>query len=320
MVFDRRKTPRRNPTNYERRPGTATDDTLPHLLVSTTNIRNSASRNLHPPPHRIQRRGRMEKKTWQMLGKQAPAFGIPLSCDRKTHQIDTENNPEVMNVLAAKLGLSPALTFYDVYSLDSQEELQHIPRPALALLVIIPLTPSWAADRVAEDADKETYAGQGESEPVIWFKQTIGNACGSIGLLHSVINGPAAEFITPNSTFDNIRKAAIPLPMTERADMLYNNQAFEDAHKSVENNGDSYTDPEVKRQGGHFVAFVKSEGRLWELEGGRKGPLDRGSLDDDEDVLSPKALGMGIKRIIDMSNSDGEAFMFSCIALAKREE
>lgn len=108
--------------------------------------------------------------------------------------------------------------------------------------------------------------------------------------------------------------------MDERAQMLYDNQAFEDAHKSVENNGDSYTDAEVKRQGGHFVAFVKSGGKLWELEGGRKGPLDRGGLGDDEDVLSPRALEMGIKRIIDVSNRDGEAVMFSCIALARKVE
>lgn len=225
-----------------------------------------------------------------------------------------------MNALAAKLGLSPSLAFYDVYSLDSQDELNHIPRPAFALLVIIPLTPAWAADRIAEDANKGPYTGYGENEPVIWFKQTIGNACGSIGLLHSVINGPAADFITPDSTFDKIRRAASPLKMTERAEMLYNNQAFEDAHRSVENNGDSYSDAEVKRQGGHFVAFVKSEGKLWELEGDRKGPLDRGSLSDDEDVLSQKALDMGIKRIVDMSNSDGGAVMFSCIALAKKQE
>ena len=173
-----------------------------------------------------------------------------------------------MNALAAKLGLSPSLTFYDVYSLDTPEDLAHIPRSAFALLVIIPLTPFWAANRVAEDADKGSYTGCGETEPVIWFKQTIGNACGSIGLLHSVINGPAVDFITPGSGFDTIRKTAIPLKMADRAEMLYHNQAFEVAHKSVEQDGDSYSDAEVKRQGGHFVAFVKSGGKLWELEGG----------------------------------------------------
>lgn len=239
----------------------------------------------------------MEQKTWAML----------------------ENNPDVMNQLATKLGLSSELQFYDVYSLDEPEQLAHIPRPALALLVIIPLTPAWDQSRKAEDANKERYTGSGPDEPVIWFKQTIGHACGSIGLLHSLINGPAVDFIKPDSDLAAIRSLAIPLDMTKRAEMLYNNEPFELAHKSVEQAGDSYADPTGERDGGHFVSFVKSGGKLWELEGSRKGPLERGSLADDEDVLSPRALDMGIKRIIKLNtDGGGESLRFSCIALARR--
>jgi ubiquitin carboxyl-terminal hydrolase L3 len=231
-----------------------------------------------------------------------------------------ENNPDVMNQLATKLGLSSELQFYDVYSLDGPELLSHIPRPALALLVIIPLTPAWDRSRKDEDANKEPYTGSGPDEPVIWFKQTIGHACGSIGLLHSVINGPAVDFIKPDSDLAAIRSLAIPLDMTKRAEMLYNSEPFELAHKSVEQAGDSYaySDPASERDAGHFVSFVKSGGKLWELEGDRKGPLERGSLADDEDVLSPRALDMGIKRIIKLSAEGGEDLRFSCIALARR--
>ncbi|KAK5999470.1 hypothetical protein QM012_005471 [Aureobasidium pullulans] len=231
----------------------------------------------------------------------------------------SENNPDVMNRLAAKLGLSSSLQFYDVYSLDEPELLTHIPRPALALLVIIPLTVAWDRDRKAEDENKGEYTGHGADEPVIWFKQTIGHACGSIGLLHSLINGPAVDFIKPDSDLASIRKQAIPLDMTRRAEMLYNNEAFEFAHKSVEEAGDSIVDSSLERNGGHFVSFVKSGGKLWELEGSRKGPLKRGSVDDDEDVLSPRALDMGLKRIIKLNEAgDGGVLRFSCIALARK--
>ncbi|KAK0729897.1 ubiquitin carboxyl-terminal hydrolase [Lasiosphaeris hirsuta] len=230
-----------------------------------------------------------------------------------------ENNPDVMNQLAAKLGLSSELQFYDVYSLDEPELLAHIPRPSLALLVIIPLTPAWDQSRKAEDADKEPYTGSGPDEPVIWFQQTIGHACGSIGLLHSVTNGPAADFIKPDSDLAAIRSLAIPLDMTKRAELLYNSEPFERAHKSVEQAGDSEADLTGEREGGHFVSFVKSGGKLWELEGSRKGPLERGSLAHDEDVLSPRALDMGIKRIIKLNtDGGGENLQFSCIALARR--
>jgi ubiquitin carboxyl-terminal hydrolase L3 len=231
----------------------------------------------------------------------------------------TENNPDVMNELAARLGLSSELQFYDVYSLDELELLADIPRPVLALLVIIPLTPAWDRNRKAEDADKEPYTGFGSDEPVIWFKQTIGHACGSIGVLHSAINGPAVDFIKPDSDLAEIRNLAIPLDMTKRAEMLYNSEPFELAHKSVEQAGDSTADLTGEREGGHFVSFVKSGGKLWELEGSRMGPLERGNLSDDEDVLSPRALDMGIKRIIKLNaEGGGKDLLFSCIALARK--
>ena len=241
-----------------------------------------------------------------------------LSLSRNSSQT-AENNPDVMYQLATKLGLSSDLQFYDVYSLDVPELLGDIPRPALALLVIIPLTPAWDRSRKAEDADKEPYTGSGPDEPVVWFKQTIGHACGSIGLLHSVINGPAVDFIKRDSDLAAIRSLAIPLDMTKRAEMLYNSEPFELAHKSVEQAGDSAADLTGECEGGHFVSFVKSGGKLWELEGSRMGPLERGSLTDDEDVLSPRALDMGIKRIIKLNaEGGGEDLLFSCIALARR--
>ncbi|KAF2198694.1 ubiquitin carboxyl-terminal hydrolase [Delitschia confertaspora ATCC 74209] len=238
----------------------------------------------------------MERKKWLML----------------------ENNPCVMTRLATKLGLSPELQFYDVYTLDEPELLAHIPRPVLALLVTIPLTPAWDRDREAEDAEQNHYTGFGPEEPVIWFKQTIGNACGSIGVLHSTINGPAADFIEPDSDLAEIRRRAISLQVTERANMLYNSKPFELAHKSVEEAGDTPAIPVAGSTGHHFVAFVKAKGKLWELEGSRKGPLERGSLADNEDVLSLRALEMGLKRIIGLKRDEGGDIRFSCIALARK--
>ena len=223
--------------------------------------------------------------------------------------------------MAQKLGLSDELAFYDVYSLDDPDLLALVPRPAYALLVIMPATPSWKADRNAEDADTPDYGGAGPEEPVIWFKQTIGNACGSIGLLHSLINGAAVPFIKPGSDLAKIRHAAIPLHLDARAEMLYNSEAFEAAHASVAALGDTSPPGEdsTDHAGQHFVAFVKGDdGHLWELEGDRKGPLDRGALEEGEDVLSPAALDRGFRRIIKLEQeSGGKALRFSCIALAR---
>jgi ubiquitin carboxyl-terminal hydrolase L3 len=209
-----------------------------------------------------------------------------------------------MNALAAKLGLSTDLAFYDVWSLDDQDLLSHIPRPAVALLVIIPMTKAWKAERDAEDSKLADYEGSGPQEPVVWFKQTI-----------------AKEKIMPGSTLEAIRAAAVPLKMAERAQMLYDNQAFEDAHKECANMGDTVAPEgeEGHHVGQHFVAFVKeSDGHLWELEGSRKGPIDRGQLAEEDDVLSPKALEFGLKRVINLQREADGDLRFSCIALAPR--
>lgn len=233
-----------------------------------------------------------------------------------------ENNPEVMNALAKKLGLSDDLQFYDVYSLDEPELLAHIPRPVYALLVILPLTDAWDKDRQTEDSAMVDYEGSGDQEPVIWFQQTIGHACGSIGLLHCAINGPASKFILPGSTVEKLREGAIPLKMSDRAQMLYDSEPFEEAHWSVATMGDSVplTVEQGHKLGQHFVTFVKADdGHLWELEGSRKGPLDRGVLAHDEDVLSPRALELGLKRVMNIEQAAGGSDLrFSCIALAGR--
>ena len=66
------------------------------------------------------------------------------------------------------------------------------------------------------------------------------------------------------------------------------------------------------------MAFVKEGGKLWELEGGRKGPLERGNLRQDEDLLTPRAIELGIGRVIELERaSGGKDLRFSCIALSK---
>ncbi|KAJ4373160.1 hypothetical protein N0V83_003451 [Neocucurbitaria cava] len=230
-----------------------------------------------------------------------------------------ENNPQVMNHLAQSLGLDDNLSFYDVYSLTDPDLLAFIPRPVFALLVIIPLTPTWHETRTTEDKDKPEYEGKGDNEPVIWFKQTIGNACGSIGLVHCLLNSEASKHIRPLSTLSQIREEALPKPIWERAKVLEDSEEFEKAHAQAAKLGDTAAPTPVSDEhtGQHFVAFVKGrDGHLWELEGSRKGPLDRGALGDDEDALSPAALEKGIGRLMRIESEKGGDLRFSAIALA----
>ena len=100
-----------------------------------------------------------------------------------------------MSSLVHKLGLSKALSFHDVFSINDPDLLAFVPRPASALLLVFPVSRSYETFRMQEDEKKAEYEGKGAEEPVLWYKQTIRNACGLIGLLHAVCNGNSRDFI-----------------------------------------------------------------------------------------------------------------------------
>ncbi|KAI4125553.1 MAG: hypothetical protein LQ347_005345 [Umbilicaria vellea] len=233
--------------------------------------------------------------------------------------VPLENNPDVMTHLVQQLGLAPTVAFHDVYSIADPDLIAFVPRPAYALLLVFPVSSTYEKFRRREDEDRPEYDGSGEGEEVVWFKQTIRNACGLIGLLHGVSNGPVREFIDPNSDLSWLLKSATPLKPAARADLLYTSHALESAHQSAAAKGDSAAPSAEAAVDLHYVCFVKSspENNLWELDGRRKGPLNRGKLADDEDVLSERALDMGIRSFLKREEeAGGGELRFSLVALA----
>lgn len=112
------------------------------------------------------------------------------------HFVPLESNPGLFTQLIHQLGVSTALRFHDVWSLDDPELLSLVPRPVLAFIIVFP-TPSDYEDRLAKESDVAVVndALHRGSKDVIWFKQTINNACGLYGILHAVANGRARNFI-----------------------------------------------------------------------------------------------------------------------------
>jgi ubiquitin carboxyl-terminal hydrolase L3 len=100
-----------------------------------------------------------------------------------------------MTRLVHDLGLSSRFGFVDVYSISDPDLLAFVPRPALALLLVFPVSESYENARLEEDANLEDWDKKGEEEDPMWFKQTIRNACGMMGVLHAVANG-ARELIS----------------------------------------------------------------------------------------------------------------------------
>lgn len=109
--------------------------------------------------------------------------------------IPLECNPELFTHLIHKLGVSSTVAFHDVLSIDDPDLLAFIPRPALALILVFPTSATYEEQKAHEEASKDNYHGSGEGESVMWFKQTINNACGLYGILHAVSNGESRNAI-----------------------------------------------------------------------------------------------------------------------------
>lgn len=223
-----------------------------------------------------------------------------------------------MTTLAHQLGLSSVLSFQDVLSLTEPDLIALLPRPASALLFIYPETDLGRAYEVQQKASDKQYEGFGPDEPVIWYPQIITNACGLIGLLHCTTNSPAAELIEADSDLDKFRKAILPLKPKERGQFVHDSEILEKAHAAAAQTGDTSAPPLGEDPGHAFIAFVKGkDNHLYELNGCRGGPVDRGVLSDEDDVLSDKALALGPLPYLKREEEAGNGVVnFSCTVLA----
>lgn len=113
----------------------------------------------------------------------------------RIHFIPLESDPEIFTSLISRLGVR-SLEFHDILSLDLADLLPGgdlaLPGPVYAFILIFPTTQSYEAELKAAKrrahSEGTHYTGHGPKEPVIWFEQTIHNACGLYAILHAISN------------------------------------------------------------------------------------------------------------------------------------
>lgn len=112
------------------------------------------------------------------------------------HFIPLESNPYVFTELSHKLGLHERMEFQDVLSLDEPDLLDLLPRPVYALILVFPTTETYEKRVQEEDSGIGVDVwGQGDDN-IVFFKQTINNACGLYAMLHAVCNGEARLWLS----------------------------------------------------------------------------------------------------------------------------
>ncbi|KAL1851756.1 hypothetical protein VTK73DRAFT_9361 [Phialemonium thermophilum] len=249
-----------------------------------------------------------------------PVEGVHIDGSGRKVFIPLENNPDVFASLVRDLGASDELGFYDVLSLDEAELLALVPRPVHALIFITPPDIYHIVrerERTPRAGETLAYDKSGPDEPVVWFRQTIGHACGLYALIHALANGGARPFLKKGSLLDRLIEEATPLAPVPRARVLYDSAELEAKHMRAARTGDSRTPGAHEPVGLHFITFTKGrDGHLYELDGDTDGPLDLGPLADEGDMLSEAALRKGVRRFLDAA---GGELQFSIVALARSQ-
>ncbi|QRV86215.1 peptidase C12, ubiquitin carboxyl-terminal hydrolase 1 [Ceratobasidium sp. AG-Ba] len=228
--------------------------------------------------------------------------------------IPLESNPQVSATWAGGLGLSTAVHgFSDVYGLDP-ELLAMVPSPSKAVLLVFPITDTTEQKRHEEDAKLK-----GEQQPhvdptLMYIKQTISNACGTIGLLHALGNSNVT--LRPESPLSQFFMQCQKLTPEERGKRLEETTLFAKAHIDAATTGQSHVPtPDRLDTDLHFTCFViapspeTKEQRLIELDGRRAGPIDLGPCDED------RLLGEVAKIVKEKYMSTSSSINFGMISL-----
>ncbi|KAL4124180.1 hypothetical protein KRP22_012181 [Phytophthora ramorum] len=236
-----------------------------------------------------------------------------MSNEKRKRWFPLESNPLVMNAYVASMGFPTSeFRFCDVLSTE-EWALAMVPTPVAAVILLYPIKPH------TEEADKQEAAridkeGQMVSPNVYYMRQTVGNACGTVGILHAIGNMRHLVRFSPDSFLDKFFNKIKTKTPEEIGQLLEEDDELENLHGSAAETGQSEQLESVDDQIiTHFVCFSCVDGSLYELDGDRrKGrPINHGPS-------SPYTILHDACQVIKkyMARDEGE-MRFTILALAK---
>ncbi|XP_053685314.1 ubiquitin carboxyl-terminal hydrolase [Sabethes cyaneus] len=195
-----------------------------------------------------------------------------------TTWLPIESNPEVLNKYLGKLGVSPLWNIVDIYGVED-EMLAFVPSPLKSLIFLFPCTDVYEAFRAQEDEELKAKNIE-HPKSLFYMRQYVHNACGTIALVHAILNNPEIE-LEEKSFMKNFFDDAKDKTPEERGRQLENDTGFIETHESMANEGQTAAPDINQKVYNHFIAFVHHEGQLYELDGRKNFPIAHGQTSPD---------------------------------------
>ncbi|CDW88421.1 carboxyl-terminal proteinase [Stylonychia lemnae] len=221
--------------------------------------------------------------------------------------IPLEGNPQVFTDYAEKLGWPAELyKIHDVYGLDDDLWDAMVPQPVLAVILLYQIKKEHR-DLIENDISKHKL----QTDSPFFIKQTIKNACGTIALLHALLNNTTAigGVFREESFLEEFYFLNDKTSPEERAAALYKDEKLEETHQEAAVQGE--TRPQENAEC-HFVTYIQKDGFIYEMDGRLNAPVQKAEIKEDQSL--GKEVSKIIKQYIEISGY--QETKFSVMALA----
>lgn len=155
--------------------------------------------------------------------------------------------------------------FTDVFGFDP-ELLIMIPQPCKAFIFLYTITDKAEELRKSQE---ESLKDQPRPTEPFWIKQTIGNACGTIAIIHALGNlAKSGQITLSDGIFKKYLEDIKDLSPEEAGEKLESSEDFANCHAAISTSSGNQTSAptaEEKLQD-HFIAFVEVNGTLYEVK------------------------------------------------------
>ena len=184
------------------------------------------------------------------------------------------NDPESLTEFAQSIGLDPTtFQFAEVFSLED-EVLEFVPKPCYSIIFLFPVGSSSGQLETRHMEDPPLTI----TSP--WFtNQTLSNACGTIAVIHSIMNNLDHLKVKPDSWLSKFISVSASMTPEERAKYIEGNEEIQD----LQQNNAEDDDTPILNDGlvdTHFICFTIFDGKLWELDGRKPHPICHGESTD----------------------------------------
>lgn len=190
----------------------------------------------------------------------------------KPRWMPLEGNPEVLNKYLKNLGVkNDDYEFVEIIGFD-EDLLAFVPQPVSAVLLLFPITEEHEEHRRKEIEDA-SHTPPDYSQAIYFLKQTVGNACGSIAVIHSVANNLEKFQLDAHKPLAHFLETTKLMTPEQRAEHLKHAMDMATANDVIAEEGESRIIDREEHVNLHFVCFINVNNELYELDGRHPHPV-----------------------------------------------